>query len=115
MPVRQRPSLPIAIGTTSYRAGSSAAITAVAERSETSCAPDLPPWRTPTRIRRIMAGCYIGRCRRQGRIAMARGGKFLRDVRVVFPCDLAFLLDSNRASALHADSLHVTRCVLSFV
>src|SRR5581483_3506242 len=55
MPPRPRPSLPIATGTTSYRAGSSARITCHAERSDTSCSPDRPPKSTPTRTRRVIA------------------------------------------------------------
>src|SRR5262245_4537605 len=53
-PVSQRPSLVMAIGTTSKRAGSNAPITVAAERSDTSCSPDLPPYTTPTRSRRVM-------------------------------------------------------------
>src|SRR5262245_48519803 len=49
-PAIQRPCLVMPIGRTSYLSRSSAAITARAEVSETSCSPDWPPNRTPTRI-----------------------------------------------------------------
>src|SRR5207244_1138435 len=45
----QFPSLVIAMGTTSYFVRSIASITALAERSETSCSPERPPKITPTR------------------------------------------------------------------
>src|SRR5262249_18181342 len=53
-PVSQRPSLGRAIGPTSKRAGSHAPVTVAAERSGTSCSPDLPPYTAPTRSRRVM-------------------------------------------------------------
>ena len=49
-----RPSRPISIGTTSNRAGSSAATTEAAEAREMSCSDERPPDRTATRTRRCV-------------------------------------------------------------
>jgi hypothetical protein len=49
VPASQRPSLAMPMGTTSYFAGSSAEMTEAAEISETSCSPERPPNRMPTR------------------------------------------------------------------
>ena len=48
-PNSQRPCLSMPIGTISYRSGSKAPITERAERRLTSCSPERPPKRTPTR------------------------------------------------------------------
>ncbi len=54
-PVSQWPSLEMPMGTGSYLSGSRPRITEAAEASETSCSPERPPKRMPTR-RRFLSG-----------------------------------------------------------
>src|SRR5579864_6731423 len=53
-PTSQWPSLVMPMGTASYLSGSRPRITEAAEARETSCSPDRPPKRTPTRNRFLL-------------------------------------------------------------
>ena len=56
LPTSQWPSLLMPIGTASYLSGSRPRITEAAEARETSCSPERPPKRMPTRIRFLFSG-----------------------------------------------------------
>ncbi len=59
----QTPSAEMTTGTTSKRSGSSAAITAAADASETSCSLLRPPIRTATRVLTAWSGSAAGPAR----------------------------------------------------
>src|SRR5262245_10773573 len=61
-PTTQRPSRAMPMGTTVWPPRSSAAITEVAEASDTSCSPERPPKTTPTRSR-VMTEILLARLR----------------------------------------------------